>query len=124
MMKLPGKLGRLFRVPWLTGGRIAFALAVAVVADSVQFLLGPFGWAFVDPAIDVIAMILTTWMLGFHMLLLPTFVIELIPLADMFPTWTACVVAVIVLRKRAQRLVQPPPPMLVTGSEKPGNTRM
>ena len=35
-------------------------------------------------------MILTSWVIGFHFLLLPTFVIELVPVLDDLPTWTAC----------------------------------
>ena len=45
---------------------------------------------------------LTCAALGFHMLLLPTFVIELVPVADMLPTWTGCTAAVVMLRKRAR----------------------
>ena len=82
---------------------MVLALAVAVVADGLQILLGPFGWAGPDEVIDVIALALTSWILGFHLLLLPTFVVEFIPVADMLPSWTACVVAVIALRKREQR---------------------
>ena len=44
-------------------------------------------------------MILTSLALGFHVLLLPTFVIELFPFVDMAPTWTGCVLAVIALRR-------------------------
>jgi hypothetical protein len=40
--------------------------------------------------------------IGFHFLLLPTFVIELFPLLDMAPTWTGCVLAVIALRRRSE----------------------
>ncbi|MFZ1072682.1 MAG: hypothetical protein WAO21_04530 [Verrucomicrobiia bacterium] len=111
-MKLPEKLNRLFRVPRLTRMRIVFALAVAVVADGLQFLLGPFGWPFGDQAIDVVAMALTNWAIGFHWLLLPTFVAELIPLVDELPTWTACVIAVIALRKREQRAPPPKKPVI------------
>ena len=102
-MKLPETFGGLFRAPKLTRTRIMLALAVAVVADGLQMLLGPFGWAGPDEVIDVIALALTSWILGFHLLLLPTFVVEFIPVADMLPSWTACVAAVIVLRKREQR---------------------
>ena len=78
------------------------ALAVAVAADGLQILLGPLGWAGLDQAIDLVAMVATMWILGFHLLLLPTFLVELIPVLEDFPTWTACVVAVIALRKREQ----------------------
>ena len=102
-MKLPENLRQIIRAPSLTRTRIFFALAVAITADGLQFLLGPFGWAFADQAIDVVAMVLTMGILGFHILLLPTFVVELIPVIEDFPTWTACVTAVIALRKRGQQ---------------------
>lgn len=112
-MKPPDKLNRLWRVPNLTRTRIVLAVAVAVLADGLQLLLGPLGWVFGDQLIDVMAMLLVCRLIGFHWLLLPSFVLELIPLADEFPTWTACVIAVIALRKREERKSTPLP------SEKP-----
>jgi len=103
------KINSAFGVPTLTRLRIFLALAVAVIADALQFILLPFAWTFAESAVDVVAMALTTWILGFHLLLLPTFVIELVPVADALPTWTACVLGVIALRKRAQNLPTPPP---------------
>jgi len=99
--KLSGRL----TAPKLTRGRIILAMFVALAADGLQVLFAlPPG----PEIIDVVAMILTVWLIGFHVLLLPTFVVEFIPLAGtMLPTWTACVSAVIVLRKRAQA-TQPP----------------
>jgi hypothetical protein len=102
-METTGKMNHWLRVPILTRRRIVLALAVAILADGVQLMLSPLGWVGPDQIIDVIAMALTVWALGFHVLLLPTFVIEFIPGVNEFPTWTACVIAVIVLRKRAQR---------------------
>ena len=81
----------------LTPARIRSAYVVAVAADVVQLLLGPIGWVAADAAVDVGAMIGTSWLLGFHPLLLPTFVLELVPLADMLPTWTGCVALVVVM---------------------------
>ena len=109
-MNLPEKLSFLFRVPVLTRVRIILAMAVAVAADGVQIALFPVAWTFAQSAVDVVAMVLTMWLLGFHILLLPTFVVELIPVADMLPTWTGCVAAVIVLRRREQKQPPPPPP--------------
>ena len=108
-MNLLDKLSGKFNVPRLTRGRIAAALAVGVVADSLQVALLPLEWLFVQQIVDVIAMGLTIWLLGFHLLLLPTFVIEFIPLVDMLPTWTGCVVLVIALRKRAEH----PPAIII-----------
>jgi hypothetical protein len=42
-------------------------------------------------------------------LLLPTFVLEFLPVADMLPAWTGCVAVVIALRKRQQDPPQQPP---------------
>src|SRR5258708_17425807 len=89
----------------LTRARIRSAYAVAISTDVLQFALGPFGWAGTDEVLDVVAMILTTRMIGFHPLLLPTFALELVPIVDMLPTWTACVALVVAMKKK-----QAPPP--------------
>ena len=109
-MKLLEKPKAVFRVPQLTRTRIALAVAVAVVADGLQLLFNYPGWFGPDQIIDVVAMLLTCWLIGFHWLLLPSFALELVPLADDLPTWTACVIAVVALRKRQQRAVPPLPP--------------
>ncbi|HTL58804.1 MAG TPA: hypothetical protein VL361_24165 [Candidatus Limnocylindrales bacterium] len=106
-MKASERIGRWLMVPVLTRRRIWFAFTVAAITDAIQLGLGPAGWLFVDEGLDIMAMILTSAALGFHMLLLPTFVIELIPVADMLPTWTGCTAAVVMLRKKSQ--TQPPP---------------
>ncbi len=98
----------LLDVPILTRTRIWFALLVAGVVDALQLMFGPLGWAFIDEGLDVVAMIVVSATIGFHTLLLPTFVIEFIPVADMLPSWTACTAAVIMLRKRAQPPAAPP----------------
>jgi hypothetical protein len=127
-------MSRLFRVPHLTRPRIFLALAVAAGADGLQFLLawlGPLEWVFVDPVIDTAAAAVTTWLLGFHVLLLPTYVAKLIPFAEDLPTWTGCVAAVIFLRTRTERLEKakfevrdmgpsPAPPVLRRLAEKTG----
>jgi hypothetical protein len=94
----------------LTRDRIRLAFAVAIATDVLQLVLGPFGWAFADEILDVIAMILTWRLIGFHPLLLPTFIVEFLPLADMLPTWTGCVAIVVAIRKRQQHKVLPPLP--------------
>jgi hypothetical protein len=104
------KLNTAFRPPVITKMRMFLALALALVADGAQFCIGPLGWAGIDQAIDVVTMLLTMWLLGFHILLLPTFVAEFIPVVEDLPTWTACVIAVIALRKRGQNPPPPPPP--------------
>ena len=96
--------------PVLTRQRIWTAYAVALAVDAVQFALGPIGWAFADETLDLAAMLLTWRLIGFHPLLLPTFVLEVVPIADLVPAWTVCVAIVIALRRKQQN-TPPAPPM-------------
>jgi hypothetical protein len=100
----------LFRVPVLSRGRVFLAFAVAMATDVIQLALGPLGWTLFDEVIDVFAMGAMISLLGFHPLLLPTFLIELVPIVDMLPTWTGCVSALVLLRKAQQRK----PPVMPT----------
>ncbi len=108
-MNIADKISQVFVAPQLTRRRIWFAFIVAGLTDTLQILLGFVGWLGFDEVLDVMAMILTSAAIGFHMLLLPTFVIELLPVADMLPTWTGCTAAVVMLRRRAQTQAAPPP---------------
>ena len=101
------------------------ALIVAIAADVLQWCFGPFGWAGADQVIDIVAMICTCWLLGFHPLLLPTALLEFLPMVDLLPTWTGCVLLVIARRKKQQAApidakpaIVNPPPLL----EAPGET--
>jgi hypothetical protein len=85
------------------------AYAVAATTDVLQLLLGPLGWAFADEILDVAAMILTSRVIGFHPLLLPTFVLEFLPVTDLLPVWTGCVALVVALRKRQQDAMRQAP---------------
>lgn len=80
-----------------------------MTTDLLELLLGPFGWAFADELLDLTAMILIWRSIGFHLLLLPTFALEFLPVADMLPTWTGCVAIVVALRRRQQAGMSPPP---------------
>jgi hypothetical protein len=93
--------------PVLTPARVRLAYGIGVVTDLLQFLAGPLGWAGADEALDVAAMILLWRVIGFHPLLLPTFIVELLPITDVLPTWTGCVALVVALRRKQ---VGPPPP--------------
>jgi len=104
----------LFRTPFLTPLRVWPAFAVAIAADGIQLLLGPLGWTFFDEITDVVTTIVMSLLIGFHLLFLPTFLLEFIPVVDMLPTWTGCVAVVVALRRReqratAQRSASPPP---------------
>jgi hypothetical protein len=103
-MKLPS----FFDHPPLTPARVRLAYTIAVITDALQFVLGPLGWVVADQVLDVVAAVATWRTLGFHPLLLPTFALELVPLADMLPTWTGCVALVVALRKRQQAVPEAP----------------
>jgi hypothetical protein len=99
----------MFHAPVLTRNRVRLAYTIAVTTDVLQLLLGPLGWAFADESLDVAAMILTWRAIGFHPLLLPTFVLELLPVTDLLPAWTGCVALVVALRKKQQAPPRQPP---------------
>ena|SRR5689334_13358146 len=101
-------LSRLFETPVLTRARIGTAYAIAIATDVLQLALGPFGWFVVDEVLDVVAMIAISRAIGFHVLLLPTFAIEFLPVTDMLPTWTGAVALVVGLRRK-QGLYRPAP---------------
>lgn len=102
-MTILSRLNNVFQPPQLTRGRMAVALIAALAADGLQLFLQAVPLA--PQVIDVIASLIVTIAIGFHLLLLPAFVIELFPLVNDLPTWIGCVIAVIVLRKREARLV-------------------
>jgi len=108
-MVILGMVNRLLP-PVLTRRRIWTACALAVVADALQLVLGPIGWAGADEAIDVVTMLLLSMTIGFHPLFLPTFVVEFVPMVDMLPTWTACTMVVVGLRRKKNTAAPPPAP--------------
>ena len=93
----------------LTPSSIRMAYAVAVAVDVAQLLLGPFGWFGIDEVLDAGAMYVISRLIGFHPLLLPTFILEFVPFTDMLPTWTGCVALVIRIRKRQGVVAEEPP---------------
>ena len=117
-MKYPAIIERFLQPPRLTRLRIGAAISVALVADGLQFVLGPLGMVGLDQFIDVAAMVIEAWLIGFHWLLLPTFALEFIPLVDMLPTWTGCVALVVAQRRRAQSLATTPPLLPPSGDAK------
>ena len=83
-------------------------MLVALAADCTQlFLNTPIALFFgigaeaADIAVDVVAALLVIALIGYSPLLLPTFVLEAVPVADAFPTWTACVLFLIWKRRTA-----------------------
>jgi len=95
--------------PALTSRRITLAFVVGIVADilqlpvSLSLIAGFVPAEALDVAIDVAAGMVLTWLLGFHRALLPSFVLKLIPVLDVAPTWTASVGYVALRRRRIPR---------------------
>ncbi len=113
--RIQKRLPRFLQVPRLTPLRMAAAFGLAVVVDGLQLVLGPLGWSIADEMLDVAAMMAMICLLGFHVLFLPTFLIEIFPVADALPTWTGCVALVVGLRRREQRRTADAPPTLPPG---------
>jgi hypothetical protein len=71
------------------------AWAVAIAADTLQIAAFPFfvegGLSPADSLLDLIVAYVMIRLLGWHWAFLPTLAAELIPGADLFPTWTAAV---------------------------------
>ncbi len=78
---------------------------VAIAADFLQLAAFPvfFGGVLspADAILDVIVGALLTKLLGWHWAFLPSFVAELVPGLDLFPSWTAAVFYVTAVRRRS-----------------------
>jgi hypothetical protein len=110
----------------LTKQKIALAFTAAVIADAIQFPITAATMTGVlaipgegaDLMVDSIMTVVTSTLLGFHWILLPSFVFEAIPGFDLFPTWTGCVAYVVWRRKKEQAtasvvdVVEVMPPLL------------
>lgn len=76
-----------------TAGRVMAARAVAIAADAVQLFVFPAfagGWVSpVNDAVDLVVGAILIVLVGWHWAFLPSFIIELLPGADLIPTWTA-----------------------------------
>ncbi len=101
----------------MTNSRSKIALVAAIAADLIQlpltlgFLSGIFAIhaEALDVMIDFLMAALSIGLLGFHWTLLPTFMIETVPVLDVAPTWTACVSWVVWKRRHEAPPVDPPP---------------
>src|SRR5690242_17986768 len=88
----------------LNPNRIAAAIALALFADAIQPVLTGMSLTGVltvpaellDLGVDVtLCIVLSRLLGGFHWVLLPALLAELIPFVDVLPTWTAAVAAVV-----------------------------
>lgn len=79
----------------LPAGRVRTARALALVVDLGQIVLLPaFFPALASPVADVVdvaAAAVLILLVGWHWAFLPTFLVELVPVVDLVPTWTAAV---------------------------------
>ena len=78
--------------------RIWLARGLALAADFIQIvalpLFGPGLASPLDEVLDLAIGVVMIRLLGWHVAFLPTFVAELIPFVDIFPTWTLAVLFV------------------------------
>jgi hypothetical protein len=102
----------------VTRANVRLAYAAAVTVDLAQVLLGPFGWTGFDEILDAIGMIVISRLIGFHPLLLPTFILEFVPLTDMLPTWTGCTALVVRSRRHHGLITDDETPAIDIKAEK------
>jgi hypothetical protein len=98
---------------------VVAAYVVAIGADALEVGLAPMmSEGFISPLnniVDVIACIILTLLLGWHIAFLPSFMIKLLPVVDFAPTWTLAVL--IATRGRVLDDGVSPP---ITGNPKSG----
>ena len=85
--------------------RLARGIALAVDAFQIAIIPLLFPGSPWNNAIDLVTGVVMVRLLGWHIAFLPTFITELIPFVDLFPTWTVAVLYV--TRKKK---MSPPPP--------------
>jgi hypothetical protein len=95
--------------PILTPRRIWVARGLAVLVDVAQ-LHPALEIPPINQAIDVATAIAMTWLVGWHWAFLPTFVVEVLPLVDLVPTWTIAVMVATRGGAAPSVTVAPPPP--------------
>ena len=82
-------------VPGSRSTRVWIARGIAVAADIVQLALAPVTMeGAISPladGLDIGVAILLTALLGFHIAFVPSFLIKILPFADLAPTWTIAV---------------------------------
>ena len=111
------RLGLMINVthPTRSSRRIWLARGIAIIADIVQIAFFPATsegvfspWA---DGIDLGVAVILTLLLGWNIAFLPSFLVKLLPVADLAPTWTLAVLFVTRSRKSesAGKLVEPGP---------------
>jgi CDP-diglyceride synthetase len=97
---------------------VVAAFIVAVCADLIEMAFGMiFAEGFASPlndVMDVVVCIILTALLGWHIAFIPSFLVKLIPVGDLAPTWTIAVL----IATRAGSIAEKEPPII--GARKPG----
>ncbi len=78
----------------LSRRRVLLAYAAALAVDGLQVGLGAATGGLsmlVDKGLDLVAAVCLWALLGWHWALLPSFLVELVPVVELAPTWTAAV---------------------------------
>jgi hypothetical protein len=77
---------------------LRLAWAIALGADALQIAAFPFfaegGVSPLDSALDLVVAFMLIRLLGWHWAFLPSMVVEVLPGADLFPTWSAALLFV------------------------------
>ena len=83
----------------------SMALVVAICADLVQIVFPMFfGEGFLSPFndfLDVAVCLGLTLLIGWHIAFLPSFLLEVVPIANLAPTWTIAVLIALRARKES-----------------------
>ena len=86
-----------------SASRIWLARSLAVIADIVQIAVAPASvegvFSPIADGIDLAMAVLLTVLLGWHISFIPSFIVKLLPVADLAPTWT--IAALIATRGRS-----------------------
>jgi len=111
--------------PKLTRANVILAFFIAIIADSVYFvvhyLLGWFSSSWigsmilpagdtiskpVEFAVNCVAMTATILLLGFHWALVPSIIVPFVPYVSRVPTWTGCVAFVVWQRRKEGQMAE------------------
>jgi hypothetical protein len=98
---------------------VVAAFVIAACADFIEIVCAAiFSEGIASPfndVMDVIVCFILTVMLGWHIAFIPSFLIKLIPVGDLAPTWTIAVL----IATRAGRIAEDEAPPII-GAKKPG----
>jgi hypothetical protein len=87
--------------------RIWIARGIAVAADALQIAVFPiFSEGFISPVsdvLDVAVCTVLTLLVGWHIAFLPSFIIKVLPIADLAPTWT---IAILIATRHSQQATE------------------